>query len=143
MSKIRVLMVDDEAGFTRMAKVSLEARGGYSVEVVNDSCDAISTASRIKPDIILLDLIMPGMDGGDVASLLKADPELKDVPVIFLSATVTENAAANDGLVSGGHLFLSKPVALQDLMRCMETCLAKKENRPPTAPPATGAAPGP
>jgi CheY-like chemotaxis protein len=139
MSKKRVLMVDDEAGLTRMVKVALEARGQYSVQVVNDPRDAIATARSFKPDIILLDLVMPGMDGGEVANLLRAESELRDVPVIFLTATARGKEASHEGLVSGGYLFLSKPVALADLINCMETCFAQKESNPPKAPPATGA----
>ena len=137
MNKKRILMVDDEAGFTRMAKISLEARAQYSVEVVNDPADALAAARRFKPDIILLDIIMPGMDGGDVANQLRSDPELRNVPIIFITATASGKAAANDGLVSGGYLYLSKPVALDDLMRCIETCHAANASHPPTDPPAT------
>ncbi len=141
MSKKRVLMVDDEVGFTRMAKATLEALGQYSVEVVNQPTDAISTARRFKPDIILLDIIMPGMDGAKVASQLQKDPELRDILVIFLTATVSGKAAAHDGVVTGGWRFLSKPIAVADLVRCMETWFAEKERHPATDPPVTGAAP--
>jgi len=130
MSKKRILMVDDEAGFTRMAKFSLEARGPYEVEVVNRSGDALSTAHRIKPDIILLDLIMPEMDGGEVAHQFQNDPELCEVPIIFLTASASGKAAAKGRLVSGNYLFLSKPVAVSELIRCIESCLAKSESQP-------------
>ena len=139
MSKKRVLMVDDEVGFTRMAKITLEARGQYSVEVVNRPSDAIAAARRFKPEIILLDFIMPGMDGSDVASQLQTEPELRDVPVIFLTATARGEAAARDGLVSGGYRFLSKPIPVADLTRCIETCVAEKESHPANDSPSPGA----
>ena len=126
MNKKRILMVDDEAGFTRMVKVSLEARGQYSVEVVNQPGEALAAARRFRPDIILLDIIMPEMDGGEVARRFQGEPELRDVPIIFLTATARGKAAADGGLVSGGYLYLSKPVALADLIRCMETYYAEK-----------------
>lgn len=139
MNKKRILMVDDEPGFTRMAKISLEASARYSVEVVNDPGDALAAARRFKPDIILLDIIMPGMDGGDVAKQLRSNPELGDVPIIFLTATASGKAAPQGDLVSGGYLFLAKPIALDDLMRCIETCSAENASHSQTDPPATDA----
>jgi CheY-like chemotaxis protein len=140
MSKKRVLMVDDEVSFTRMTKITLEVRGQYSVEVVNEPSEAISAARRFKPEIILLDFIMPGMDGANVASQFQTEPELRDIPIIFLTATARGEEATRDGLISGGYRFLSKPIAVTDLMRCMETCVAEKESHPAPDPLATGAA---
>lgn len=133
MNRKRVLMVDDEAGFTRMVKITLEKRGPYTVEVVNRPYDALAKALAFKPEIILLDLIMPGMDGGEVASQIESESELRDVPIIFLTATAIRGAASHDGLVSGGYRFLSKPVALEDLVRCMEARLAEKQSAAPSA----------
>lgn len=123
-------MVDDEVGFTRMTKITLEARGQCSVEVVNQPSEALSAARRFNPEVILLDFIMPGMDGSDLAGLLQAEPGLRDVPIIFLTATARGQAAAHDGLLSGGYRFLSKPIPVADLMRCIETSIAEKISHP-------------
>ncbi len=119
MSKRRVLIIDDEPAFTRMVKLNLEKTGDFEVREVNRATTALSSAREFKPDLILLDVIMPSMDGGDVASLIKADTHLKDTPVIYLTATVSKREAGTAGLNSGGSLFLAKPIALEELIHCI------------------------
>jgi CheY-like chemotaxis protein len=86
MAKKRVLLVDDEKSFTNLLKLNLEDTGNYEVRVENWAEDALKAAREFKPDIVLLDIIMPRMPGGNVAMQLKEDPALKDTPVIFLTA---------------------------------------------------------
>ena len=124
MSRKNILIVDDEACFTRMVKLNLECNGGYSVTEVNHASDAIPVARRTKPDLILLDVIMPGMDGGELASRLRNDPGLSQIPMLFLTATISPTEAGRKGFCSGGFVFLAKPVALDDLLACIELRLA-------------------
>ncbi len=73
--KKRVMVVDDERGFTEMVPMSLESLGNYSVCEVNDARRAVSTAQDFQPELgILLDVMMPEMDGGDVASAWRGTP---------------------------------------------------------------------
>jgi CheY-like chemotaxis protein len=82
---------------------------------------AISTAIAFRPDLIVLDVIMPGLDGGDVASLFKAFPALRGVPVIFLTAVVSKERVADPhGRFIGGVLFLAKPIDTKDLIECID-----------------------
>lgn len=124
MIKKRVLVIDDEPGFTRVVRLNLEKTGLYEVREVNDSSLAISAAREFMPQLILLDVVMPGVDGGDVALLLKRDAKLKNVPVVFLTAIVGRQEAGRSGLISGGAVFLAKPITGQDLIRCIEENLA-------------------
>lgn len=127
--KKRILIVDDEVPFTRMVKLNLEKTGDFEVRTENRASGAVSAAREFKPDLILLDVIMPGMDGGDVRNQFKRDRTLKQTPLIFLTATVSKREAGEGGFNSGGELFLAKPVSVENLIACINEHL-------PKAPPA-------
>jgi len=131
--KKRILIVDDEASFARMVKLNLEKTGVYEVRVENKANYAVPAAREFKPDVILLDVIMPAMDGGDVANQIKRDRNLKGTPIIFLTATVSKREAGDVGFNSGGELFLAKPISVETLIHCIEEHTRKPE---PPAPPA-------
>lgn len=123
MSKRRVLLIDDEESFTMLLKMNLEAVGEYDVEVVNDSTKALETAQAFRPHIILCDVVMPGADGGDVARTLRAHPSLKNVPLIFFTALVS-NKEGNGGIShSGGERFIAKPVSTKTLLGILDEVL--------------------
>src|SRR4051812_18766106 len=129
MEKKRILIVDDEATFTRMVKLNLEATGEFEVREEHRATAALTTAREFKPDLILLDVIMPSMDGGDLANLIKNDRMLKGTPIVFLTATVSKREAGDGGLNSGGSLFLAKPVSVDHLIKCIH-----EHTKKPTAP---------
>src|SRR5512137_1398985 len=98
--KKRILVVDDETSITRLLKLNLEQTGDYLVRTENSSKAALHTAEEFGPDLIFLDVMMPDVDGGDLASRFQADPRFKAVPIVFLTATVTrEEVRARHGLV--------------------------------------------
>ena len=118
--KKRILVVDDEPSITRLLKLNLEQTGDYEVATENVSKAALATAEEFRPDLILLDVMMPDMDGGDLAGDFQASPTTKGVPIVFLTATITrEEVRARHGLV-GGLPFLAKPVNLHDVLGCLE-----------------------
>jgi len=120
-NKIRVLVIDDEAPFTRMVKLNLESTGRYEVQTVNESRKAIETAKEFHPNIILLDVVMPEADGGDVANNLRTRTATKDIPIVFVSAMVSRKES-NAGLYqSGGEHFLAKPVSTETLCEAIHT----------------------
>ena len=125
MTKKKILVVDDEGGITRMLKRNLEATNRYVVRAENSSANAITAAHEFLPDLILLDVMMPGMDGGDVAAKIKEDTQLNHIPVVFLSAIVKKEETQSTGSNIGGLTFLAKPVKLDDLITCIENHLGK------------------
>jgi two-component system OmpR family response regulator len=128
-TKKRILVVDDEQSITRLLKLNLEQTGDYEVATENVSKAALAVAEAFRPDLILADVMMPGLDGGTLASQVQASPTLKGVPVVFLTAAVTkEEVRARGGLV-GGQPFLAKPVNLREVLACVE-----RQLRPPEGP---------
>ena len=83
-----ILYADDEEDILDVATMSLELVGGLSVTTCGDGFQAIEAAHRARPDLIMLDVMMPGMDGPTAMSRIRADPELSDIPVILLTARV-------------------------------------------------------
>lgn len=126
-SKKRILVIDDEVSFARMVKMNLEKSGEFEVRVENRAMNALSAAREFLPDLILLDVIMPGMDGGDVSKQIKRDRNLKGTPIVFLTATVSRREAGEGGLNSGGELFLAKPVSVEALVACINEHIRKPE----------------
>lgn len=125
MSKKRILVVDDETGITTMTKLNLERTGQYEVQVENRATCALDAARRFGPDLILLDITMPEMDGVELASQFKADQKLKDTPIVFLTAMVSKYETGNSELRRGGQVFLSKPVNMRTLVTCIEQYTVK------------------
>jgi CheY-like chemotaxis protein len=132
--KKRVLVIDDEASFGRMVKLNLEKTGEFEVRVENKPTSAVAAAREFKPDVVLLDVIMPNMDGGDVANQIKRDRALKETPIIFLTATVSKREAGEGGFNSGGELFLAKPISVEMLIQRINERVRKPEP-PPTVEP--------
>ena len=115
----RILIVDDESGFTRLLKLTLEKTGKFLVQEVNAAEQAHAAARQFKPDVILLDIVMPKIDGGDVAAQMRGDAQLKNVPIIFLTAIVSSKEASASEMM-GGFPFLAKPISLDDLIECID-----------------------
>jgi len=123
--KKKILVVDDEAGITRMLKRNLESTGKYEVRTENSGNVAVAAARDFHPDFILLDVMMPGVDGGEVAARLKEDKALQNIPVVFLTAIVRQEETVPTGGTIGGCEYLAKPVKLEDLIACIEKHLGK------------------
>jgi CheY-like chemotaxis protein len=123
LEKTRILIVDDEASFTRLLKLNLDHTGKYLVRAVNRPREALLTASEFEPDIVLMDVLMPECDGGDLAADFQANPKLNRVPVVFVTAAVKPQELAAHGGCIGGLPFLSKPVQMPAVIDCIErTC---------------------
>lgn len=120
MNKRKILVVDDERGFTSMLKLNLEATGSYDVRIENDPQQALPAALQYRPDLVLLDIIMPSLEGPDVAFLLKNNETVRDTPIIFLTATVTKDEVDSQGGKIGGHAFVAKPSSLSVLLGSIE-----------------------
>ena len=122
----RILVVDDKASDTQLVKLSLERTNEYIVKEENDAKAAVAAAEAFQPHLILLDVMMPEIDGGELAAAFQNHPLLKSVPIVFLTAAVTHKEVdAGRGLV-GGRPFLAKPIVLTELIACLDQQLKPK-----------------
>ena len=126
--KPRILIIDNSRDFTYSAKLALERTGRYSVWEENEPARAHQTAQHVKPDLILLDILMPETDGGEVAARIESDPTLHQTPIVFLTALVTK-AEARSGLHIQGHSFLAKPTNIPELVAGIERNLPMPINQ--------------
>lgn len=128
-----ILIVDDEPDMTFLVRLNLQKTGRFEVQEENRSSCALDVAREFKPDLILLDVMMPELDGGDVLALLKDDPDLCHVPVVFLTATVLkEEVNSNRGTI-GGYPFISKPFEVDTLVARIDTLLNSATDSAPVA----------
>ena len=118
--KKRILVVDDRPSDTRLVKLYLERHNEYVVREENDSKAALSAAKEFEPDLILLDLMMPGMDGRELAACFRANPKTKAVPIVFLTAAITTREIEAVGGRIGRFPFLSKPIVLSEVAACIK-----------------------
>ena len=125
MAKKRILLVDDEKSLTSLLRLNLEETGNYEVRVENWAEDALPAAKQFKPDLVLLDIIMPRMPGGNVASLIDNDPELKGTPIVFLTAAVRKHQVEeNEGIICE-HPCLAKPATVDEVIAMIEKHVRK------------------
>jgi CheY-like chemotaxis protein len=118
--KKKVLIIDDEVAFTNIVRLTLEGKQNYEVCVENNPRMAIATARKFWPDIIILDVVMPELDGGEVHTQFLADPILKRIPIIFLTAIVRQKEVDETKGMIGGSFYIAKPVSADDLILAIE-----------------------
>lgn len=121
--KSRILLVDDNLNLTNLLSRALH-KFGYDAVVENNSFHAMMTIRTVKPDLLILDVMMPGKDGAAVLAELRMDPKWGDLPVILLTALAQE--AESIATIGGRHCtVMGKPVELADLVAAIETRLKK------------------
>ena len=110
----KVLVIDDEPEITDIVETFL-TESGYAVEVENSSSKALEKARKTRPDLVLLDIMMPGLDGYGVCQEFKKDPDLAHVPVIFLTGKDRSDDMGRS-FKSGGDMFIKKPFSCERLL---------------------------
>ena len=120
MDKKKVLIIDDEENFCKLVKKNIEQTGEFEVHIATNGEDGIKLARRIKPNLILLDIMMPGMDGTDVAAFIKDDKDIKGTPIVFLTAIVREEEADPQASSTMGYSLLAKTVTVGELIACIK-----------------------
>lgn len=117
----RILVVDDEPEITEIVEAFL-AESGYLVAVENSSTQAVDKARKFKPDVILLDIMMPGVDGYDICQELKNDPQFASTPIIFLTGKDRTDDQGRS-FKSGGDMFIKKPFSCERLLEIVNIVL--------------------
>lgn len=119
----KILIVDDEASLTRMVKANLERTGRFTVLTENDPMVALEAAKAFGPDLMFLDVMMPGKEGSELAAEMRNEPQLADIPIVFMTAIVTKNETGPGVSDIGGNLFLAKPVKTAELLETIDKLL--------------------
>jgi CheY-like chemotaxis protein len=106
MNKGRIMIVDDDPKLSRLLGVILDRAGGYTLCEENRPSSAFKTAQAFRPDLILMDVDMPGKNGGEIASAIGEDPGMSGTPIVFVTSLVSKREAGH----YNGKRFMSKPV---------------------------------
>ena len=123
----RILVVDDEPEITEIVEAFL-TEAGYTVKVENSSERAVATAQEFLPDVIILDIMMPGADGYDVCKKIKSQPHLSQVPVIFLTGKDKGDDMGRSFKV-GGDMFIKKPFSCERLLEIVNIVVMSTAGR--------------
>jgi len=119
----RILVVDDEADVVRTVTKALEARG-HTITIARDGAEAIAAVAENRPDLLVIDLAIPKIDGAEVARRLKADPATRAVPILMMSASYLAMEAVAEG--QGADEFVVKPFLRDTLVKQVERLLARR-----------------
>ncbi len=126
----RILIVDNEPELTEVLKISLEAMGGFHIQSENNPFQAVATAKRFSPDLIVMDIRMPGLDGADVAARLQTEPSLRETPIVFLTGAVSAPEIVRHGKKIGGLRFLPKTLSMDAMARYLRDILGMGPQAP-------------
>jgi len=115
---VHILVIDDEESFTFFVKLNLQTNNRYDFKVTtaNSGEEGLKLAKTLRPDLILLDIIMPEMCGTEVAEKLLLDSRTKNIPIIFITAVVQKDEVAEEAGMMGGREFIAKPVSKEELI---------------------------
>ncbi len=128
MSKATILLIDDETQMLTLLADILEVRG-YSVIAADNGVDGYNLAVSKRPDVIILDLAMPDVDGGQVAQQLRETPQTEHIPIIFLTGLLSKDIEANNKHIVGGNVMFAKPCDFDELIKQIETLLPTSAHR--------------
>ncbi|MFH0908069.1 MAG: response regulator [bacterium] len=121
--KRRILMVDDDETLLSTMKRYIEGTGRFEVRTQNKSTRLHDALADFAPELIVLDLVMPDLDGGDVAALLKNDARTRNTPILFYTSNVLKEEIEKQGGSIGGHAFLAKPSEGRELLKRIDQLL--------------------
>ena len=119
----KILLVDDESDVTDLLAYNLKSKG-FVVEAVNDPNRSVGVARTFMPDLVILDVMMPDLNGIQICRMLRADPKLKQVPVIFLTAKAEEGDRIQ-GLETGADDYICKPFSTKELILRVQSILRR------------------
>lgn len=127
MNKSKILIVDDDVRFARMLKSHLKHTDIYEVEIESNSADAVNHIREFIPDLVLLDIMMPGVTGDVIADEILNDGDLKNIKIVFITGLITKQEAQSKEGQFSGRTMLAKPVDIDELLTCLEDQLNDSE----------------
>ncbi|MFC1709368.1 PleD family two-component system response regulator [Candidatus Omnitrophota bacterium] len=132
MDKIKILIVDDEQDFLVLAASNLKKTDKYEVKILIKATQAVALALEFKPDLIFLDIVMPDIDGGEVARLIKDEVELEDIPIVFLSSLIreTRESPKEQYQYLDKQEFIKKLLHEDQLVECVDALLLHHRKKP-------------
>ena len=121
----KILIIDDNVDFSDLVRSKLQETGRYEVRVENQGSVGVDAARAFKPDLIILDVVMPDMDGPEVAEKIQEDNTIAKVPIVFLTSIVSEEEVkSHSGLIGGRH-FIAKTDRIQNIVSYVEQILSR------------------
>jgi len=123
MEKKTILMVDDEEHLCQLVKMNLESLQRFKVIYATDPREGLRLARLHRPDLILMDLLMPYMEGSEVADQLMQSPDTDKIPIVFLTALADKNQVRSSMGTIAGRQFIAKPVTTGELVRRIDEIL--------------------
>ena len=116
----KILLIDDEVGFTRLLKMNLEEAGNYTVLIENNGLQGLAAVKQFRPDLILLDIIMPDIHGTEIAWQVRSDPSTRKIPIVFLTALVSNKELESPEIIIGKHPYVAKPASVETVVKSIE-----------------------
>jgi len=118
----KIMVIDDDEDFTKLYKASLVSLG-FDTTTVNESIAAIEMAYLVKPDVFVIDIMMPDIDGFQLCRMIRADPVLRNIPIIIVTA-LTDQDSRRTAIDAGANDYLAKPFRVDDLKAKIKALLA-------------------
>jgi CheY-like chemotaxis protein len=122
----KILIVDDKAAVTTLYRKIIEADGRYEVFTENIGGRAVEAARKCRPDLIILDILMPDMLGSEIAAELRADPALAHTKVVFDTALLQRGEEEKASEAVGGYMIIAKPISSKDLLSAIDLALGSQ-----------------
>ncbi len=119
----KIMLVDDDSEIIALMTLKIEKTGNYEVVSTSKGAEAVSLATKESPDLILLDIEMPDIQGDEVAGYLAESEDTKDIPIIFLSSMVTKVDVAHSNGIIGGRQMAAKSGSINELISRIEALL--------------------
>ena len=126
MNTTRILVVDDEPNLSELVRLFLVKTKRFEVRTENRSGNVLAATREFRPELILLDVDMPGLDGGEIAREIEADPILRGVPILFFTSLISQAEAGTHPVMRGGMRFLAKPLNPKVLINAIDQVMAEK-----------------
>ena len=121
----KILLVDDDPGALTLFTIMLQ-KGGFEVLTATDADSTLEMLKTLTPDLFILDIAMPGMDGVELLRAIRSQPETQDKPVVMLTAR-GDIKTVNDAIKSGADAYIVKPIIAEDLLNKVRDLLSHRE----------------